>query len=278
MTRVILAAVTSLALSAAPLWAQVARPTDKLLDLLGLPETISIMRDEGIAYADELATDMLATGPNALWAEKVEVIYDPARMEETVREGFAQSFEGFDVSPRTLEQFFGSELGQDVIRLEISAREAMTDQAIEDAARAAYVDRAGGDDAEAARLEQLSDFVEANDLIEANVVGGLNTTIKFYQGLVDGGALEMSEDDILREVWQSEPETRSDTEEWIFAFLMMAYRPLEDGALAQYAQVAESPEGQAMNRALFAGFDQMYGDISYALGRAIAQQMNVQDL
>ncbi|WP_425038731.1 DUF2059 domain-containing protein [Primorskyibacter sp. S187A] len=282
--RVTRAAVVALPLAVAPalgspFGAQAeTRTTDKLLDLLGVPETIEIMRVEGLAYADELAADMLPSSPGVTWQKTIETIYDPDRMEETVRAGFADSFLSRDVNPDTLETFFGSDLGQDIIRLEISAREAMVDQAIEDAARAAYLDRAGATEAEDARLAQIKAFVEANDLVEANVVGGMNTTIAFYQGLVDGGALDMSEPKIIAEVWGSEGETRTDTMEWIFGFLMMAYRPLSDDDLMAYADVVSTPEGKAMNTALFAGFDAMYGDISYALGRAIAGQMDVQDL
>ena len=269
----------ALALGGSPAFAQSAtQPTDALLDLLGLEETIEIMRDEGMDYADELAQDMLPSGPTGVWRQTVERIYDPARMDETVRTGFAESFGANDMNTDTLERFFSSELGQDIVRLEISARAAMSDQEIEEAARAAYLDRAGGNAEEDARLAQLTLFIEANDLIEANVVGGLNTTIRFYQGLADGGALDLGEDEILAQVWSSEEDTRMDTIEWMYGFLLLAYRPLSDGQLADYAALAATPEGRAMNRALFAGFDQMYGDISYALGRAIASQMDVQEL
>ncbi|MCH2164230.1 MAG: hypothetical protein MK098_06210 [Marinovum sp.] len=253
------------------------RATDKLLDLIALPQTIEIMRDEGIAYGIELGHEMLPSEPGALWQSTLEHIYDPERMEETVRAGFAKGFLTNDVSPDKLERFFGSEMGRDIIRLEVSAREAMSDEAIEAAARDAYLELAESD-AENARLALVHDFVDGNDLIEANVVGGLNTTVRFYQGLVDGGAMAMSLDDILTEVWGTEADTRKDTIEWINGFLLMAYKPLSDGQLADYMRLTQTPEGKVMNRALFLGFDAMYADVSYALGLAIAQQMNVQEL
>lgn len=252
--------------------------TDGLLDLLGVGETIQIMRNEGMAYANELAADMVPSAPGPQWQSDLDRIYDPARMEAVVRAGFAQSYLANDVNLDRLERYYGSELGQDIVRLEISAREAMSDQAIEDAARAAYVDRAGGSPEEDVRLAELTRFVESNDLIEANVVGGLNTTVAFYNGLADGGAIQLSEEEILMEVWGSEEESRKDTSEWIYGFLLMAYRPLSDGQLSDYTDLTQTPEGQAMNRALFAGFDQMYEGISYALGLAIAQQMTAQEL
>ncbi|MGX9353939.1 DUF2059 domain-containing protein [Roseobacteraceae bacterium S113] len=255
-----------------------ARATDALLDLIGLQETIAIMQVEGAAYAHELAAEMLPAAPGALWKETVARIYDADRMIETVRAGFAQSYLANDITTAPLERFFGSELGRDIIRLEISAREAMSEQEIEDAARAIYRDRVSEAGESDPRLTQLRAFVDANDLIEANVVGGMNSTVRFYQGLADGGMLQLSEGEILAEVWGSEEETRLDTVEWIYGYLLMAYKPLTDAQLADYAAMAATPEGRAMNAALFAGFDAMYNDVSYALGRAIAGQIGVQDL
>lgn len=263
-------------LASAQVQAQAQRhATDPLLDLLGIPETVEIMRIEGMDYADSLASDMLPGGPGSAWTMLLDGIYDTNRMEATVRAHFAQSYPFEDVNTAPLEQFFSSELGREIIQLEISARQAMSDEAVEELARQSYLERAEDPDA---RFDQIDAFVQDNDLVDANVVGGLNTTIRFYQGLADGGAIEMTEEEILREVWMSEEDTRSDTVEWVYGFLLMAYRPLSDAQLTSYAEMAATEEGRALNRALFAGFDKMYGDISYALGRAIAQQMQSEEL
>ncbi len=108
--------------------------------------------------------------------------------------------------------------------------------------------------------------------------GALNASFHFYRGLVDGGAFEMTESDILRDVWDQEDNTRNDTREWLFAFLLMAYGPLEDGELSDYVALSGTDAGQALNRALFAGYNRMYDELSYALGLAAAQQMKTQDL
>lgn len=270
---------TCAALLAAPLAADTAEPVGaRLLDLLRLQETVEIMREEGMAYAEVLAQDMLPGPAGQSWSDAVERIYDAARMEDTVRIGFAETYGRQDVTTTPLEAFFASDPGRDIIGLEISARRAMTDATIEESARAAY-QRAridGGD--QDARLAELDRMILSNDLIEANVVGGMNSSVRFYQGLADGGAIPLTEGDILAQVWGSEDETRSDTTEWLYAYLLLAYGPVEDADLAAYIDVLESREGQAMNTALFAGFDTMFSDISYALGRALAQEMLVEEL
>lgn len=250
-----------------------ASEADDLLDALGVPQIVEIMRAEGLEYGGTLAEDMIPGGATGGWDATVDRIYDRTRMLETVRAVFRQEFGDADSAP--LLEFFSSETGQQVVRLELSARTAMREQEIEDAARAAYRDLEGTD---SETLSKISDFVEANDLIEANLVGALNANYMFYLGLVDGGALEMSEADILTEVWSSEEETRSDTREWVYAFLLMAYRPLPDGVVEDYTQLSMTDPGRALNRALFAGFNEMYDDISYALGMAVARQMQVQEL
>lgn len=260
----------SFAFAALPAQAQTA---DDLLDALGVPEIVEIMRAEGLEYGETLASDMLPGGSTGGWEDTIERIYDEARMLETVRGVFTQEFGDADLAP--LLEFFTSETGQQIVSLELSARTAMRDEEIEDAARAAFRDLEG---TESETLATISDFVETNDLVEANLVGSLNANFMFYLGLVDGGGLEMTEQDILTEVWSSEEETRSDTREWVYAFLLMAYRPLEDGVVEDYTELSRTDPGRALNRALFAGFNKMYDDISYALGLAVARQMQVQEL
>lgn len=248
-------------------------PLDELLDAMGVPEVISIMRDEGLAHGEELGRDMIPGGSTAGWREIVSRIYDETRMLDSVRAGFAETLAETDLEP--LLAFFRSEAGQDIVRLELSARRAMTDEDVEEAARGAF---RGVEGTASPVLEEIREFVAVNDLVDANLVGALNANYMFYMGLVDGGALQMSEQEILAEVWSSEEETRADTREWVYAFLLMAYRPLEDGVVQSYTELSRTPEGRALNRALFDGFNGMYDDISYALGLSVARQMQVQDL
>ena len=88
----------------------------------------------------------------------------------------------------------------------------------------------------------------------------------------------MSDADIVTDVWGQEPEVRQDTESWLLAFLVMAYAPLPSGDLQAYTEFSQSPAGRALNAALFAGFETLYRDISYALGLMAGQGMQGSDL
>ncbi len=246
---------------------------EELLDALKVDEIVEIMRAEGRDYGSDMAQDLLPAGATAGWEEAVDRLYDADAMEEVVRAGFLESFGDTDAGP--LLEFFTSEAGQRVVELELTARRELIDNDVEVAARKAWNAIAGTGDPRAAQLDR---FVAANDLLETNVVGALNASFQFYLGLVDGGGMEMTEPEIVEEVWMQEETTRYDTEEWLYAYMLTAYGPLPDEELDAYIDTSATPEGKAMNRALFDGFNHMYEEISYGLGLAAAREMRSEEL
>lgn len=245
---------------------------DKLEQALGLPQIIEVMQQEGRAYGTDIATNMLPGGATPRWNQMVTRIYDADKMAGIVRKGFRAAMAGVDTAP--LLDFFNSDTGRQIVALEIAARRAFLDKGAEDAARLAFLDMPEGD----AHLKAVTDYIEVNELVEFNVVGGMNSNYMFYRGLIDGGAVDMDEAEVLADVWSEEEATRSDTREWMFAFLTAAYGPLKVAQIEAYTDLSRTREGAALNRALFAGFDQMYSEISLLLGLATAQMMGGEDL
>jgi hypothetical protein len=246
-----------------------------LYEALRLTDIVQVMRDEGIAYGDEIGADLFSGAPPADWQETVARIYDPARLEPQVMEALAAATAGQDIGP--ILAFFTSEPGSTFIDLEVSARQAMLDPEVEQMAKeAAAVAMAD----ESPLFAQIERFVAANDLVETNVVAAMNSTYAFYLGLMDGGAFpaEMTESDILGDVWAQEPVIRANTEEWVYSFLLMAYGPLSPEDMEAYIAFSETDAGRAANRAIFAAFDGMFEDISLALGRAAARYMATEEL
>ena len=266
-------AVASLCIAFLPLTSFASEATDRLLASLGMERMIDLMREEGQSYAVELAEEMLPGGYSENWGAVVSRIYSTEAMQTSVRRGFANALQDVDIAP--LQAFFDAPMGKTIVTLELSAREAMMDDAIEEHAKeqARAYERAGDD-----AFVLVDDFVKAGDLLEANVVGAMNSNMQFYRGLVDGGAFELSEEQILADVWEQEQETRADTRDWLYGFLIMAYSPLAPGELELYTELSKTAEGAAMNAALFEGFDSMYSYISYALGLAAARAMKVEDI
>ncbi|MGB1264954.1 MAG: DUF2059 domain-containing protein [Nereida ignava] len=246
-----------------------------LFDVMKLGKIISVMREEGLAYGASLGDEMMPGRSIPEWPSEVARVYDQDKMIDGMRDAFVATLGDRDMGP--IVAFFESDLGQDIVELEYSARVAFLDEAIEEGAIAQYQDREAENDP---MLAAVKSFVATNDYVEANVAGALNSNFAFYTGMIDGGALSsrMSESDILADVWAQEPEIRANTEEWLYSYLLMAYQPLGVEGVNAYEQIMATAEGRAMNAALFESFDQMYVAISRELGQSVAGYMLAEEL
>lgn len=246
-----------------------------LLEALRVQELMEIMYEEGVAYADELEEELFPRQGGLGWQTAVGTIYDPQAMYREFSEAFDATMAREDAE--VLTEFFLSDRGRRIVGLELDARRAFLDPTIEDAAIQAF---------ETAReeggpfVDALDAFVEVNDLVESNVTGALNSNFAFYQGLNDGGAFprRMSEGEILADIWSQEGDLRADSIEWVYAYLSLAYSPLDAGDLDLYTALSDSDAGQALNAALFAGFDRVFVRVSRELGEAAAGFMTGQEL
>lgn len=244
-----------------------------LMDVLKIDQLSGILHSEGVAFGDALNRDWLEGQGGPAWQQQVTRIYDPQRISEGIRAGLEPSLTG-----ETLEQvitFFASDLGERIITLENSARRAMADPAVEEQARAQFAARHSTSDT---RLDQINRMIDAGDLVNRNVTSALNSNYQFLRALVDGDIYMMTENEILDDVLSEREEIMEDTTSWLGAFLTLAYSPLTLEELTAYADFSETAGGKALNAGFFAGFDPLYEDISYALGRAMAMNMAAEEL
>jgi hypothetical protein len=242
---------------------------------LGMPQIIDVMREEGVEYGETIRTDLLQGQGGASWSATVSDIYDVDDMSQNMLEGFERRLDGVDTN--LLLDFFDSERGRRIVELEVSARQALLDEEVEDAAEAAAADLA---QARPDRYALLSDFVDANDLVESNVIGAMNANYAFYMGLMAGDAFgeDLSEAEVLSDVWGQEDQIRTDTEEWVYTYLTLAYDPLSDEDIEAYIALSRTEEGKALNRALFGAFDDLFVDISGRLGEGAARFLVGEDI
>lgn len=238
---------------------------------------MEVMRQEGLDYGAALETEMFPGKGGAPWRAVVALIYDAAVMRQQFDAVFAARLADHGTDFAVMQAFFGGDLGQRIVTLELEARRALVDDAVEQAAGVALDDMIASDDP---RLAALRRFAETNDLVELNVAGALNANLAFYQGLSEGGAFggPLDEGDMLAEVRAQEGDLRAQTETWLYAYLALAYQPLSDADLAAYQAFSETAAGKAVNAAAFAAFDQVFNRISRELGRAAARQMQGEDI
>jgi hypothetical protein len=268
------AALATTLMFATPVRAQ-ETDTDVLFDLLMLPDIIDIMREEGVSYGETIGRNLFAGEPTAEWQSVVGHIYNYDVMVGMVREDFTSSLSETDITP--MIEFFGSDQGQMIVGLEVSARRALLDDAVDEASKDAVAIAQVDEDP---RYALVGEFIETNNLIETNVVGALNSNLSFYNGLLDGRAFGggLSEEQILTDVWSQESDIRDNTTEWIYSFLFMAYQPLGDADLQAYIAFSETEAGREINRSIFDSFDRLFNGISRSLGRAAANEMTSQEL
>lgn len=266
--------VLTLALIALPtaLLAQASRASDAVLDALRVGELLGIMQQEAVSAGAEMAAEMLPAGAVAGFERRVEAINDPDRLSAIMAEDFSEELDGAQVAP--IMEFLSSEQGGRIVGLELSARHALLDPDIEAMSADMLAERRAAGDP---RLDLIRDFVEVNDLVDANVIGAMNANAAFLRGMgaADGGA---DDSEIIAQVWSQEPQIRADTEDWVYSFLLMAYAPLSDADLAAYIAFSESAPGQALNQALFSAFDTIFVLTSRETGEALAQSLSAQDI
>lgn len=269
--------IRALILSASLLLSPVVAAADagfaRLYDILELDAYIDVTRSEGLEDFTPLAQDMLGRTPDSVVTRQISEVYDPQRMRHTVQTQMQNMMTPQDIEGAVL--FLGSDTGQRVIELELAARNAMSDPGIEVAARQAW---AIAQEEKPWLVERIRELSDVSDLVDRNVAGALNSNLKFYEGLADGGKLDLSETEMLTEVWAQEPAIREDTADWLGAYLLLAYQPLSEADIQAYLTFWHSPPGKALNAAMFDGFNRLYDDISYATARVLALHMGSQDL
>lgn len=257
----------------------VAEPAQisRLSDVLMIGEVMDVMRTEGLSYGEQMQTEMFGDKGSATWPGIVELIYDGAAMRGRFDAAFSKGLEGKPDAVVAAIRFFDTELGRRILALEVEARRSLLDEAVEDAAKTRVEDMVAAQDP---RMEALRKFADVNELIEANVSGALNANLAFFQGLAEVGPKteDLTEEQMLADVWGQEPEIRAETEAWLFPYLALAYGSLSNEEFQSYIAFSETEAGQALNVALFAAFDAVFSSISRDLGRAAAQQLMGQDI
>ena len=250
--------------------AEIAPRFEALFKVLSINETVEIMRNEGLTYGSTLRDDLFPGRGGEAWDSEVDRIYAYDAMLEEVREGLARSLQDADVEAITA--YFQTDLGREIIELELAARRELADAEVEARAQVFYRDMVLEQDS---RIDLLEEFVIANDLVEANVVGAMNSNFAFYKGLAKGKAegFQISEAEMLEDVWSQEQDIRNETSDWIYGYLVMAYGPLKDEEVQAYVAFSRTEEGRAVNQALFDAFDPMFVEISFQLGLAAARYM-----
>ncbi|WP_298906347.1 hypothetical protein [uncultured Aliiroseovarius sp.] len=252
-----------------------AQQFEELWTLLGMPEMVSILHDEGLSMALASDMDLLGREGGPRWEGALQAIYDEPTLQGELHAQFEQQLAVGQIS--ALCTFYEDAEMQEIVQHEIAARRAFLDLEFEQLARERWLQGDMSDNLD----DTIRQYVDVNDLIELNVMGALNSNYVFLSALnqnLPEAVGQMSEQDILTHVWSQEADIRTDTTEWIFAYLHTAYAPIDDTALARYVAFSDTPEGKALNQALFTAFDAVYLRLSSDLGRVVGAMSREEEL
>ncbi|MEL6449832.1 MAG: DUF2059 domain-containing protein [Pseudomonadota bacterium] len=256
----------TLVLSAAlSLWAamgQASAVVDQLVEAMGIPALIQSFATEGVEAGETINQTVLNGQGGDIWAVTVQRLYDPARLEDELRRGMSAT-----LSPEVAAQalaFFDSDMGQRIITLEVQARQAMMDDAVEAAAKQAAA-RAGAD---------VGAFLDLRDLVDRNTDAAINAQAAFFDGLAEtsGRAGDAPDFDAQR------PAIATETESWLRGYYALVQSALQDDDFAVYTAFWDTEVGEAVDDAMFEAFGACYSALSYGLGQAAGRLMPQNEL
>lgn len=247
---------------------------ERYFEALSMAEVFEILRAEGIEAGVEIAEDDESITVSPAWEARLASIYSIDKMEALFRSAMLES-ENIEDSEDAIA-FFESDLGKTIVRIELDARTALNNEELEKVVRGRVEKMRDGDPD---RIALYDEFIDANDLIESNVMGALNSNLAFYRGMAtsENYAEAMTESFMISTVWGQEPEIRQEMEDWTINFSVLAYGSLQESEMQSYIDISKTNAGQKLNTALFAGFDAIFEMQSFELGRAMAEFMIGED-
>ena len=243
----------------------------ELFDALNMDEIISIMQDEGKLDAVATIEIYAERAVDEEVKARIDRIFDMTEMQVVLINLISENMNDAQIAAATA--FLNSDVGVRASTLETTARRAISDDAIE-----VYVLSQFDDVSELTRYKQFQDLIATLDLINQNTYGAMGAQYVFMRQLVDTEELGLTDDAINELLMASENELREGISEWLFGFFNMAYAPLTDADLATYIAFQKSDAGQALNRSLFAGFNELSMRHAQKMGTMVAELLQVQDL
>lgn len=271
--RLLTATLATLLISASAVTAQSTSLLDRYFSALDMETVFEVLQDEGVSAGQDMSSPDNVS-PSPAWTARLERIYDPEKAKRSFLEGM-NTIKDIEASEAALA-FFETELGARIVRIEIEAREALNSDEGEAAATANVAEIRKSDPA---LYLMYKEFIKVNELVESNVAGALNSNLAFYRGMAtnESYAEGLTENFMLSTIWEQEPEIREEMENWTINFSSVAYSGLTKSELQSYIDISKTPAGKRLNTVLFAGFDQMFEDQSFELGRATAEFMVGED-
>ena len=245
--------------AAVPSWADVQ--TSRLLEALQAPRLLVQLAVEADRSGADVNRDFLGGQGGAILSETVTRLNAPDRLLPKIENTLTRELP--EETRALVADFFGSTLGQRIVGLELSARATIFDPSVEQAVRARVADKGVP--------PIVADMIVQGDLIERNVTDAMQVLRQFYLGRMQGGADDMTLAEIEAFLDENIESVRFETQNWLEAFMTLAYSPLSEDELKTYAAFWQTEVGKAYDRALFKAFLLVFEENSFALGQLVGR-------
>ncbi|MEX0311456.1 MAG: hypothetical protein AB3N17_14570 [Tateyamaria sp.] len=236
--------------------------TNRLIDAMGIPELIAAFSEEGAVAGQSVDETFLNGQGGDVWAETVRRLYDPARLEAGLRDIMIEALDPGAAAQALL--FFEAQPAMRIVEIEIQARQAFLDEAVEAAAKASP----------AAQSQSVTDLLLARDLIERNTDVAVEAQAAFMQGMIDGSGRTSDPPDLDR----LRARILIETEDWLRGYNALIQSALDPDEIDVYLAFWDTDVGTAVDDALFLAFGQTYTTLSYALGQAAGRLLPQNEL
>lgn len=278
-----MAVPAGLALTGSLIWPQpslaqgIEGQVRRLNDLTIMTRTLEIVALEGVTQGRELGSDLLGNPADPAWLQALARVYDAGRIQQIYDASLAEALAADPGLVDAVAPFLSSPLGGRILELEVEARRTVIDEGAKAAAGRGFA-RIKAEEGE--RLALLERLVVAADMVESNVMSGLNGNLAFLKAMAMANpeeAGELDERSLLALVWENEPKIRADVIDFLYPVMALAYAPLSDVELGRYVSFMESPEGRRLTRVLTLTFEAVMQDLADQLGteagRAVSGQV-----
>ncbi|MEP6020175.1 MAG: DUF2059 domain-containing protein [Paracoccaceae bacterium] len=251
---------------AVPAWA--SELSTRLMEVAQIERLLAQLSREAERSAVFVDDDFLDGNGGPVFHDTIKKLNDPARLTPRFEELLMEKLD--DQQVEALLLFFESALGQKIVELELSAREVMFDDEVEQSVREQV--------AQTGTPDLVLRMIEEGDLIERNIVDAMSALRQFYLGQIDGGLPDFTKSDVESLLAESEEAMRIDTQIWLESFLTFAYSPLDEADLTTYVELWETQTGKAYDTALFYAFATLFEEIGFATGQLVARLSQVNDI
>ncbi len=235
---------------------------DRLVDAMGIPALIAAFSEDGLETVRDINDGFLNGQGGDVFAETTRRLYDPARLEPKLRADMIAALDPRDA--RQALAFFESAQGQRIIALEVQARQAMVDDAVEETAKAAA---SRADDATVALLS-------VRNLVDRNTDVALAAQRAFFDGL----AATSDRTDMAPDIEGQRDTIAESTRAWLTGYYMLVASALEPDDMDVYIAFWETDVGQSVDAALYSAFEGTYVDLSFGLGQLVGRLLPQNEL